>query len=126
MRRVFFCCVRHQSLSDSCAVFRREGFDSSLRLTGESCGFAPVEYGQGPIEIKYDHDRLTKVIYDQFVEDHFRGIECERNAVYAECNQHPTLGLMHYDFKHGTEFSPEVQRQFKKALPDNTPKTTCR
>jgi len=78
--------------------------------------FAPVEYGQGPIEIKYDHDRLTKVIYDQFVEDHFRGIECERNAVYAECNQHPILGLMSYDFKHGTKFSPEVQRKFKKVM----------
>jgi hypothetical protein len=78
--------------------------------------FAPVEYGQGPIEIKYDHNRLTKVIYDQFVEDHFRGIECERNAVYAECNQHPILGLMHYDFKHGTKFSPEVQRKFKKVM----------
>jgi len=78
--------------------------------------FAPVEYGQSPIEMKYDHDRLTKVIYDQFEEDHFRGIECELNAVYAECNQHPILGLMHYDFKHGTKFSPVVQREFKKTI----------
>ena len=87
-----------------------------MRLTGESCGFAPVEYGQGPIEIKYDHNRLTKVIYDQFVEDHFRGIECERNAVYTECNQHPILGLMHYDFKHDTKLAPEVKRKFKKVM----------
>lgn len=78
--------------------------------------FAPVEYGQPPIEMKYDHDRLTKVIYEQFVEDRFRGIECERNAVYAECNQHPILGLMHYDFKHGTDLSPEVRREFKKTM----------
>jgi len=78
--------------------------------------FAPVENGQGPIEMKYDHDRLTKVIHEQFVEDHFRGIECERNAVYAECNQHPILGLMHYDFKHGTSLSPEVRREFKKTI----------
>ena len=78
--------------------------------------FAPVEYGQNPVEIKYDHNRLTKVIYDQFVEGHFQGIECERNAVYAECNQHPILGLMSYDFKHDTEYSPEVQSKFKKVM----------
>ena len=78
--------------------------------------FAPIEFGEGPIEMKYDHDRLTKVIYDQFVEDEFRGIECERNAVYAECNQHPILGLMHYDFKHGAELSPGVREAFKKTI----------
>jgi len=78
--------------------------------------FAPVEYGQGPIEMKYDHNRLTKVIHEQFVEDQFRGIECERNAVYAECNQHPILGLMHYDVKHGTRLSPEVRKEFKKTM----------
>ena len=78
--------------------------------------FAPVEFGQPPIEMKYDHERLTKVIHEQFVEDRFRGIECERNAVYAECNQHPILGLMHYDFKHGTELSPEDRREFKKTM----------
>ena len=60
--------------------------------------YAPPQYGQDPIEMQYDHHRLAKVIYEQFVEDQFRGIECERNAVYAECNQHPILGLMSYDF----------------------------
>ena len=78
--------------------------------------FAPVQYGQSPTEIKYDHDRLAKVIYDQFVEEDFRGIECERNAVYTECNQHPILGLMHYDLKHATRFAPVVQREFKKTI----------
>ncbi|HJN50256.1 MAG TPA: hypothetical protein QF924_07250 [Pseudomonadales bacterium] len=78
--------------------------------------YAPPEYGQDPIEMKYDHDRLTTVIFDQFEEGHFRGIECERNAVYAECNQHPILGLMSYDLAHGTSFSPEVKRNFKKVM----------
>ncbi len=94
-------------------LFDDHRYDESGSLTFR---FAPVEYGQGPIEMKYDHDRLTKVIHEQFVEDHFRGIECERNAVYAECNQHPILGLMHYDFKHGTEFSPEVRSKFKTVM----------
>lgn len=94
-------------------LFDDHRYDESGSLTFR---FAPVEYGQGPIEMKYDHDRLTKVIHEQFVEDQFRGIECERNAVYAECNQHPILGLMHYDFKHGTNLSPEVRREFKKTI----------
>lgn len=80
--------------------------------------YAPVEYGDELVEMKYDHHRLATVIYDQFKEDHFRGIECERNAVYAECNQHPILGLMSYDLKHGTEYSPEVRRKFKKVMVD--------
>ncbi len=97
----------HEMLFDD----RRYDEDGSLTFR-----FAPVRYGQDPIEIKYDHDRLTKVIYDQFVEDDFRGIECERNAVYTECNQHPILGLMHYDLKHATSFAPVVQRGFKKTI----------
>ncbi|MGB2045358.1 MAG: hypothetical protein ACPHUD_06480, partial [Porticoccaceae bacterium] len=76
--------------------------------------YAPIEYGQGPVEMKYDYHRLAKVIHDQFVEDHFRGIECERNAVYAECNQHPILGLMSYDVANGTDLSVEVRKEFKK------------
>ncbi len=78
--------------------------------------YAPPEYGQKPIEMKYDHNRLAKVIYEQFVDDHFRGIECERNAIYAECNQHPILGLMSYDLDHGTTFATEVKKGFKKVM----------
>jgi len=36
--------------------------------------------------------------------------------VYTECNQHPILGLMHYDDKHGTSYSPLVQQEFKKTI----------
>ena len=97
----------HESLFDD------HRYDAPGSLTFR---YAPVEYGQPPVEIKYDHNRLTTVIYDQFVEDHFRGIECERNAVYAECNQHPILGLMSYDLKHGTDLSPEVRSKFKKVM----------
>jgi len=39
-----------------------------------------------------------------------------RNAVYAECNQHPILGLMSYDLEHGTRFSTEVKTEFKKVM----------
>jgi len=95
------------------ALFDDHRYDEQGSLTFR---YAPQEYGQEPMEMKYDHDRLTTVIYDQFKEGHFRGIECERNAVYAECNQHPILGLMSYDLKHGTAYSPEVREKFKKVM----------
>jgi hypothetical protein len=94
-------------------LFDDRSYDEPGSLTFR---FAPIRYGQGPIEIKYDHERLAQVIYDQFVEVDFRGIECERNAVYTECNQHPILGLMHYDHKHGTKYAPIVQKGFKKNI----------
>ena len=97
----------HQNLFDD------DRYDEPGSLTFR---FAPIEYGQGPIEMKYDSHRLAKVIYDQFEEDHFRGIECERNAVYAECNQHPILGLMSYDLKNGTNLSVKVRKEFKKGM----------
>ena len=68
---------------------------------------APVEYGQGPpVEMKVRlHNRLTNGDLRQSVcrRITYRGIECERNAVYAECNQHPILGLMSHDLeaRHG-------------------------
>jgi len=94
-------------------LFDDDRYDEPGSLTFQ---FAPLEFGKGPIEMKYDHHRLTKVIYDQFVEDDFRGIECELNAVYAECNQHPILGLIHYDYKNGTNLSPIVQKEFKRTM----------
>ncbi len=94
-------------------LFADDRYDEPGSLTFR---YAPLQYGQDPVEIKYDHNRLASVIYDQFVEHNFRGIECERNAVYAECNQHPILGLMSYDQTHGTSMAPEVRSNFKKVM----------
>jgi hypothetical protein len=94
-------------------LFNDNRYDEPGSLTFR---YAPIEYGQGPVEMKYDYHRLAKVIYDQFVEDRYRGIECERNAVYAECNQHPILGLMSYDLKNGTDLSVKVRKEFKKVM----------
>ena len=102
-----------QMLGLHAVLFDDDRYDEPGSLTFR---FAPVAYGEDPIVMEYDHNRLAKVIHEQFVEDRFRGIEGERNAVYAECNQHPILGLMHYDFKHGTQLSPEIRREFKKTM----------
>ena len=78
--------------------------------------FPAIEYGDEPLRMNYDHERLATVIYDQFVASDFLGIECELGAIYTECNQHPTLGLIQYDQTHGTDYSAEVQREFSKTI----------
>lgn len=107
----------HEALSDD----RRYDQPGSLLFR-----FASVSYDGTPTAIKYDHERLARVIYDQFLEDDFRGIECERNAVYTECQQHPILGLMQYDQKHGTQLAPLVQKEFAQTIKEReyiSPKT---
>lgn len=53
----------------------------------------------------YDNYSLQKVMYDQMVNNSYHGIECEPNAVFPECNQHPILGFMLYDHVHGTKLA---------------------
>jgi hypothetical protein len=53
----------------------------------------------------YNNYSLQKVMYDQMVNNSYHSIECEPNAVFAECNQHPILSFMLYDQVHGTSFA---------------------
>jgi hypothetical protein len=53
----------------------------------------------------YDNFSLQKVMYDQMVNNSYNSIECEPNAVFAECNQHPILSFMLYDKVHGTSLA---------------------
>lgn len=54
---------------------------------------------------EYDHHSLIKVMYDQMANNPWHGIECEPNAVFPECNQHPILAFMLHDQQHGTKFA---------------------
>ena len=63
----------------------------------------------------YDHHSLARLIHRQFIDSGFVGIECEPNHVFAECNQHPILGLMQYDQPHGTDLSDVRFAFWKKA-----------
>lgn len=61
--------------------------------------------GRNPFVSRYDHKSLAQLIHQQFVDSAFTGVECEPNLVFAECNQHPVLGLMNYDQLHGTKLA---------------------
>ena len=63
----------------------------------------------------YDHHSLAKLIYDQFVASDHIGVDCEPNDVFAECNQHPILGLMHYDWMYNSKMSDVRHAFWEKA-----------
>jgi len=56
-------------------------------------------------EYVYNNYTLQKVMYDQMVNNSYNSIECEPNAVFGECNQHPILSFMLYDRVHGTNLA---------------------
>jgi len=59
----------------------------------------------------YDNHSLQRVMYDQMKNRVPHCIECEPNACFPECNQHPLLSFMLYDYIHGTDLF-EVREDF--------------
>lgn len=53
----------------------------------------------------YDNNSLQKVMYDQMANNSYKSIECEPNAVFSECNEHPILSFILYDHVHGTSYA---------------------
>jgi hypothetical protein len=53
----------------------------------------------------YDNHSLQKVMYDQMTNNSYKSIECEPNAVFSECNEHPILSFILYDHVHGTSYA---------------------
>ena len=78
--------------------------------------FPSIEFGSEPLRMEYNHDRLIEVINEQFMADDYVGIECERGAIYTECNQHPILGIMLYDQVHETDIASDIQRGFAQTI----------
>jgi len=57
----------------------------------------------GPDErFEYDHAKLNQVMHEQMTKLPKHCIECEPNACFPECNQHPILSFLLYDQQHGT------------------------
>lgn len=63
----------------------------------------------------YSHDTLAELVFRQFEESGHVGIECEPNNVYAECNQHAALGLIHYDWNHDSALGDVGELFWQKA-----------
>lgn len=76
----------------------------------------PIGRGMGKEEFPYDTLKLAKVLRDQFADGGYAGIECEPNAIFAECNQHPILGFKLVDLRNGTDYYREVSTQYRKTF----------
>jgi hypothetical protein len=49
-----------------------------------------------------------------FQENDWKGIECEPNAIFPECNQRPLLDYAPYDARHHTGFFKTVSAHYKR------------
>jgi len=59
----------------------------------------------------YDNPKLQQAMWKQMDENPWHSIACEPNAVFPECNQHPVLSFILYDWTHGTRLA-EVRQKF--------------
>ena len=76
--------------------------------------YDPFGRGLGPQSFNYDIHSLANIIADQFKDNDWLGVECEPNAIFPECNQHPILAFSLYDKLYGTDYFPEISERFKK------------
>lgn len=78
--------------------------------------FDPKARGMGREQFVYDTSRLAEVLRDQFAANGWAGIECEPNAIFVECNQHPMLGFKLLDGRKGTRYFTDVSAQYLKVF----------
>ena len=98
-------------------LFNDAKYDQSGSLTLHNRPFFYPETKRE--EYDYDHSSLAELIHKQLVDSAYLGVECEPNGVYNACNQHPILGLIHYDQSHGTSLSsimPAYRESLEKRL----------
>ena len=100
-----------QMINTYAMLYNEPKFDKPASISFE---YDPVGRGMGPQKFQYDIHSFAKVLYDQFVENGWRGIECEPNAIFPECNQHPILGYAAYDKRHGSDYFKRVSSEFKR------------
>lgn len=55
--------------------------------------YDPIGRGLGKQVFSYSTRTLADTLYRQFERSEWRGVECEPNAIFPECNQHPILGF---------------------------------
>lgn len=78
--------------------------------------YNPVGRGMGRETFAYDSLKLAEVLQQQFDANGYEGIECEPNAIFVECNQHPILGFRLLDHRHGTNYFANVSSRYLRAF----------
>jgi hypothetical protein len=91
------------------AIYRAGRFVKPGAFTFE---FKAATWGMGPETFRYDLNGLARIVYDEYVESNYEGVQCEPNRVFGMCNQHAILGLLHHDTAFGTAYAAEVMPKF--------------
>ncbi len=68
----------------------------------------------GLTQFSYDNQSVQNAMFLQMITNPVPGIECEPNAIFPACNQHPILSWKHYDYLHGTRYFDAAAPLFKK------------
>lgn len=66
----------------------------------------------------YNHHTLSKRIYEQMVENHHHGVQCQLEFVFQACSNFAALSNILNDQLHGTDYS-SVNPQWKKWAREN-------
>lgn len=106
-------------------LFQDHTYDQAGALTFV---YDPPHRGMGRQEFVYDHTSLAEILFRQFADSGWMGVECELNAIFTTCNQHPILGFLHFDHTHGTEYAKTIGAKFKQRWLDRDgadPQTTA-
>jgi hypothetical protein len=81
--------------------------------------YVPFTWGNGPIIFRYSLPDVAKIVYQEYVDGQFHGVQCEPNLIFPQCNQSPILGLINYDQTHGTRYAAEIMPKFKAEWEQN-------
>jgi len=102
-----------QMVATYAALYNSDKYEQPGALT---FNYNPTAHGMGREQFIYDTPRLAEVLRQQFEANGYAGIECEPNAIFVECQQHPILGFKLLDQRRGTHYFPEVSAAYLKTL----------
>lgn len=72
-------------------------------------------YGNGLIKFTYSLGDIARIIHQEVVDSNYVGAACEPARIFWACNAPSSVGFMHYDHVHGTDYAailPKMKRSW--------------
>jgi hypothetical protein len=76
--------------------------------------YQPFTWGNGPVTFRYSLSDIAEIVYQEYVDGNYEGVQCEPNRIFPACNQLPILGLLTHDQIFGTRYAEDVMPKFAK------------
>ncbi len=84
------------------------------RPDGFTFRYQPFTWGNGAVTFRYSLSDIAEIVYREFVDGNYEGVQCEPNRVFPACNQLPILGLLTHDQIYGTRYAEDVMPKFAR------------